>query len=72
MFQIWGCVDLINLSILDMVKLSLKISSMTRLFTEELDDNECLLMTGCEQFSSYEGYADTFRWTGNYEDPVQR
>ncbi|XP_064649413.1 poly(ADP-ribose) glycohydrolase-like [Lineus longissimus] len=44
---------------------------LTRLFTEELDDNECLVMTGCEQFSRYEGYADSFKWTGNYKDPSE-
>ena len=26
---------------------------VSRLFTEELDNNECLVMTGAEQFSNY-------------------
>ena len=26
---------------------------LSRLFTEELDDNECLIMTGAQQFSKY-------------------
>ncbi|XP_055304353.1 poly(ADP-ribose) glycohydrolase-like [Sitodiplosis mosellana] len=40
----------------------------SRLFTEVLDDNECLLIMGCEQFSKYSGYASTFTWTGDYLD----
>lgn len=40
----------------------------SRLFTEVLDDNECLLIMGCERFSKYTGYASTFTWTGDYLD----
>lgn len=40
----------------------------SRLFTEVLDDNECLLMLGCERFNRYNGYASTFEWTGDYRD----
>lgn len=39
-----------------------------RLFTEQLDQNECLIIMGCERFNSYQGYANSFRWTGGYED----
>ncbi|ESN94977.1 hypothetical protein HELRODRAFT_193682 [Helobdella robusta] len=41
---------------------------VARLFTEELDDNECLLVTGAERFSSYEGYSHTFKWSRPYHD----
>jgi hypothetical protein len=41
---------------------------VSRLFTERLSDNECLIMTGFERFSDYAGYASTFRFTGNHVD----
>ncbi|CAL8135921.1 unnamed protein product [Orchesella dallaii] len=37
---------------------------ISRLFTENLKDNEVLAITGAEQFSNYEGYAENFRYTG--------
>ncbi|XP_056626677.1 poly(ADP-ribose) glycohydrolase [Triplophysa dalaica] len=43
-----------------------------RLFTEALDDNECLIITGTEQFSRYSGYSDTYRWDGNHDDQTPR
>ncbi|XP_073978145.1 poly(ADP-ribose) glycohydrolase-like isoform X2 [Rhodnius prolixus] len=39
---------------------------VSRLFTECLDDNEALIVTGCERFNKYVGYGDTFTWAGNY------
>ena len=45
---------------------------VSRLFTEELDDNECLLITGAEQYSAYRGYAATFEWAGDYIDSTVR
>lgn len=45
---------------------------VTRLFTECLDSKECLIMTGCERYSEYEGYSDSFRWKGNFEDLTER
>lgn len=45
---------------------------ISRLFTEVLDKNECLVMTGCQRFSKYVGYADTFQWNGNYHDKTPR
>jgi poly(ADP-ribose) glycohydrolase len=41
---------------------------VSMLFTEAMADNECLIMTGCEQYSHYIGYADTFKWNGPYYD----
>lgn len=43
-----------------------------RLFTEALDSTEALLVVGCERFSSYTGYSNTFEWAGNYEDMTPR
>ncbi|XP_055033059.2 poly(ADP-ribose) glycohydrolase isoform X1 [Misgurnus anguillicaudatus] len=45
---------------------------VARLFTEALDDNECLIITGTEQFSRYSGYSDTFKWDGNHDDQTPR
>ncbi|XP_037076309.1 poly(ADP-ribose) glycohydrolase-like [Pollicipes pollicipes] len=45
---------------------------VSRLFTEVLDKTECLEVTGCERFSQFEGYADTFRWVAKAEDPSPR
>lgn len=45
---------------------------LSRLFTERLDDNECVFVTGAERFSDYEGYAHTFRWAGNHVDQIAR
>ncbi|XP_074647894.1 poly(ADP-ribose) glycohydrolase-like [Tubulanus polymorphus] len=45
---------------------------VSRLFTEALLANEVLLMTGCERFSNYKGYSDSFIWDGNYVDSTPR
>uniref|UniRef100_A0A4W3H975 poly(ADP-ribose) glycohydrolase n=1 Tax=Callorhinchus milii TaxID=7868 RepID=A0A4W3H975_CALMI len=45
---------------------------VSRLFTEVLDHNECLIITGTEQYSSYEGYADTYKWVGIFNDKTPR
>ena len=41
---------------------------VSMLFTEELDDNECLLVTGVEQYSTYRGYGSSFEWSGCHND----
>ncbi|CAC5366747.1 PARG [Mytilus coruscus] len=41
---------------------------ISRLFTEGLEKNESFVMKGCERFSSYDGYARTFEWKGDYDD----
>ncbi|KAJ6637165.1 Poly(ADP-ribose) glycohydrolase [Pseudolycoriella hygida] len=43
---------------------------ISKLITEVLDKNEALLMIGCERFSTYEGYASSFEFSGNYVDPT--
>ncbi|KAJ7988276.1 hypothetical protein DPEC_G00321900 [Dallia pectoralis] len=45
---------------------------ISRLFTERLEDNECLYITGCQQFSKYGGYGDTFEWAGPHTDDIAR
>lgn len=41
---------------------------VARLFTESLEEEEALIMFGCEQFNSYQGYATSFEWAGNFID----
>ncbi|XP_070926100.1 poly(ADP-ribose) glycohydrolase isoform X3 [Macaca nemestrina] len=45
---------------------------VSRLFTEVLDHNECLIITGTEQYSEYTGYAETYRWSRSHEDGSER
>uniref|UniRef100_A0A3Q4MRB4 poly(ADP-ribose) glycohydrolase n=1 Tax=Neolamprologus brichardi TaxID=32507 RepID=A0A3Q4MRB4_NEOBR len=41
---------------------------VSRLFTEALDHNECLIITGTQQYSKYKGYAQTYQWGGSRLD----
>lgn len=41
---------------------------ISRLFTEKLLDNEVLIISGCEQFNTYSGYANTFCWESDFTD----
>ncbi|XP_048361497.1 poly(ADP-ribose) glycohydrolase [Sphaerodactylus townsendi] len=45
---------------------------VSRLITEVLDHNECLIITGSEQYSEYTGYAETYRWARSHEDETPR
>ncbi|XP_042593021.1 poly(ADP-ribose) glycohydrolase isoform X1 [Cyprinus carpio] len=45
---------------------------VSRLFTEALDHNECLIITGTEQYSEYSGYAESFKWKANHKDEIPR
>jgi poly(ADP-ribose) glycohydrolase len=45
---------------------------VSRLFTEELLPNETLIITGCERFNNSDGYASSFRWTGDYVEDGNR
>lgn len=45
---------------------------VSMLFTECLETNEAVLIKGCERFSSYTGYADSFKWSDNYVDETAR
>ena len=44
---------------------------VSRLFTERLADNECLVMTGFERFSNYTGYASSFKFSGMHDDQTR-
>ncbi|KAM9848089.1 poly(ADP-ribose) glycohydrolase [Aulostomus maculatus] len=41
---------------------------VSRLFTEALDSNECLIITGTERYSKYSGYAESYKWKESYKD----
>lgn len=45
---------------------------VSRLFTEALEHNECLIITGTEQFSEYVGYAEGYRWKASHDDDRPR
>ncbi|XP_078522897.1 poly(ADP-ribose) glycohydrolase-like [Lissotriton helveticus] len=45
---------------------------VSRLFTEKLDNDECLLITGAEQYSRYAGYCRNFKWTESMKDSTPR
>jgi len=45
---------------------------VSRLFTEELENNEALIITGSERFCSYRGYGPTFTFNGDYCDSTAR
>ncbi|XP_058478004.1 poly(ADP-ribose) glycohydrolase [Solea solea] len=45
---------------------------VSRLFTEALDHNECLIITGTEQYSKYTGYAQTYQWQSSHQDTTPR
>jgi poly(ADP-ribose) glycohydrolase len=38
------------------------------LFTEKMEYNECLEVKGAEQYSSYSGYGNNFKFKSNYQD----
>uniref|UniRef100_A0AAX7V6R0 poly(ADP-ribose) glycohydrolase n=1 Tax=Astatotilapia calliptera TaxID=8154 RepID=A0AAX7V6R0_ASTCA len=45
---------------------------ISRLFTEALEYNECLIITGAEQYSKYSGYAESYKWVGIHKDETPR
>ncbi|CAF4533211.1 unnamed protein product [Rotaria socialis] len=42
------------------------------LICEVMECNECILLIGCERYSSYKGYAHSFQFAGNYTDKAPR
>ncbi|XP_038050609.1 uncharacterized protein LOC119723809 isoform X2 [Patiria miniata] len=42
------------------------------LFTESLQDNEAVVVTGFEQFSEYSGYSSTLKFTGDHKDYAKK
>ncbi|XP_046432924.1 poly(ADP-ribose) glycohydrolase-like isoform X2 [Neodiprion fabricii] len=62
----WGCVqEEIRFVICPELMASMLVA-------EALDDTEALIITGVERYSNYEGYSDTFKWTGNFNDETPR
>ncbi|XP_040906517.1 poly(ADP-ribose) glycohydrolase [Toxotes jaculatrix] len=45
---------------------------VSRLFTEALEHNECLIITGTEQYSKYLGYAESYKWKESHKDETPR
>lgn len=45
---------------------------VSRLFTEALEYNECLIVTGTEQYSKYSGYAESYKWKDSHNDETAR
>ncbi|KAF7655915.1 hypothetical protein LDENG_00048490 [Lucifuga dentata] len=45
---------------------------VSRLFTEALECNECLIITGTEQYSKYSGYAESYKWKHSHKDETPR
>lgn len=45
---------------------------ISRLFTEALEPNECLIITGTERYSEYSGYAESYKWKESYMDETPR
>jgi poly(ADP-ribose) glycohydrolase len=45
---------------------------VSKLFTECLDPEEALTITGSEQFNSYTGYSSSFEWKDNFQDNTPR
>lgn len=45
---------------------------VSRLFTEALEQNECLIITGTEQYSKYSGYAESYKWKESHKDETPR
>ncbi|KAM6956280.1 poly(ADP-ribose) glycohydrolase [Aplochiton taeniatus] len=45
---------------------------VARLFTEALEHNECLIITGTERYSLYAGYAESYKWQGVHKDETPR
>lgn len=45
---------------------------VSRLFTEKLGEDECLIITGSQQFSTHTGFSDSFEWAGPHADHLKR
>uniref|UniRef100_A0A3Q3WZK9 poly(ADP-ribose) glycohydrolase n=1 Tax=Mola mola TaxID=94237 RepID=A0A3Q3WZK9_MOLML len=45
---------------------------VSRLFTEALDHNDCLIIKGTQQYSKYTGYAQTYQWSGSHHATTPR
>ncbi|KAK6195964.1 hypothetical protein SNE40_001280 [Patella caerulea] len=43
----------------------------SQLFMECMDDNEAIIISGYKQYSKHSGYAQSFSYDGNYDQPVE-
>jgi len=62
----WGCVQ----EEIRFITCPELIVSM--LFVERLDDRDAMIVTGCERYCSSIGYADSFRFEGDFNDQTPR
>ena len=42
------------------------------LVCEKMAANECIFLIGCERYSSYEGYGQSFKFAGDYHDTTPK
>ncbi|UJR36602.1 hypothetical protein I4U23_029322 [Adineta vaga] len=42
------------------------------LICERMEKNECIRLIGCERYSSYKGYSNTFKFDGDYRDATPK
>lgn len=45
---------------------------ISRLFTQQLEANEAMLIKGVERYSNYIGYSKTFEWYSDHKDLTPR
>ena len=45
---------------------------VSRLFCQQLEANEAVLIKGVERYSNYIGYSKTFEWFSDHRDPTPR
>ncbi|CAF2384525.1 unnamed protein product [Rotaria sp. Silwood2] len=42
------------------------------LVCERMEPNECVFLIGCERYSTYKGYSNSFQFDGNYDDNTSK
>lgn len=42
------------------------------LICEVMQDNECIFLIGCEQFTTYDGYCDNFVMKDSFHDQTKK
>lgn len=45
---------------------------VSRLFCQQLEANEAVLIKGVERYSNHIGYSKTFEWFSDHRDPTPR
>ncbi|CAF0712179.1 unnamed protein product [Adineta steineri] len=55
------------------IRFTISIEMLVSLLVcEKMQSNECIFLIGCEQFSTYTGYANTFKANGDYVDKTSK